>query len=241
MMNIAILLAGHTNNAMQPRFPDYADLFIALFAKSPLAADFTFTSFAVVDDVFPNSIDDYDGYLVTGSAYGVYDDAPFIPKLISLIQDIHAACMPLAGLCFGHQIIAHALGGHAQKWDGGWGLGVKSIELANLPDWIDTPVDSAKLIHVHQDQVVRMPAGGQVIARADHCDIAGYVVGDNVFTLQGHPEFDAAYTGALATLLAERGVDPAVVAAAQGTLDTPHDGDRFGHWILTFFHRHAAS
>ncbi|MEK9745143.1 MAG: type 1 glutamine amidotransferase [Candidatus Puniceispirillum sp.] len=241
MMNIAILLAGHTNKAMQPRFPDYADLFIALFAKSPLAADFTFTSFAVVDDVFPDRIVDYDGYLVTGSAYGVYDDAPFIPKLITLIQDIHAGGKPLAGLCFGHQIIAHALGGHAQKWDGGWGLGVKSIELANLPDWIDPPIDSAKLIHVHQDQVVRLPAGGQVIARADHCDIAGYTVGDHVFTLQGHPEFDAAYTGALATLLAERGVDPAVVAAAQDTLDTPHDGDRFGHWILTFFHRHAAA
>jgi len=241
MMNIAILLAGHTNKAMRPRFPDYADLFIALFAKSPLAADFTFTSLAVVDDVFPERIDDYDGYLVTGSAYGVYDDAPFIPKLITLIQDIHAAGMPLAGLCFGHQIIAHALGGHAQKWDGGWGLGVKSIELANLPDWIDPAIDSAKLIHVHQDQVVRLPAGGQVIARADHCDIAGYRVGDRVFTLQGHPEFDAAYTGALATLLEERGVDPAVVTAAQETLDTPHDGDRFGHWILTFFHRHAAA
>ena len=180
MINIAILLAGHTKKAMRTRFPDYADLFVALFAKSPLATDFTFTSLAVVDDVFPDSIDDYDGYLVTGSAYGVYDATPFIPKLIKLIQNIHAGGKPLAGLCFGHQIIAHALGGHAQKWDGGWGLVVISIKLSNLHDWIDPTIDSAKLIHVHQDQVIRLPVGGQVIAHTDHCDIAGYMIGDHV-------------------------------------------------------------
>ena len=67
------------------------------------------------------------------------------------------------------------------------------------------------------------------------------MIGDNVFTLQGHPEFDAAYTSALVTILAESGVDPKVIAVAKDTLNTPHDGNRFGQWILTFFHRHALS
>ena len=135
-MHIAILLAGHTNKAMPQRFHDYNDMFSDLFASLPLGKNFRFTTLAVVDDVFPAQIDDYDGYLVSGSAYGVYDDAPFIPKLMDFLRQIYAAKKPLAGVCFGHQIIAHALGGHARKWDKGWCLGVKELALTDLPDWI---------------------------------------------------------------------------------------------------------
>ena len=236
-MKIAILLAGHTNKAMPPRFHDYNDLFVRLFHGSPLVDGFTFTTLAVVDDVFPDAVGDYDGYLVTGSAYGVYDDAPFIPKLMTLIQRIHAAGKPLAGICFGHQIIAHALGGNAGKWDQGWGLGISDITLSELPDWIDEDIDRASLIHVHQDQVTRLPEGGRCFASSDFCKIAGYVIGDTVFTLQGHPEFDAAYTGALIDLIAGR-TGEKTAAAARESLTRPHDGAKFGHWILGFFARH---
>ena len=135
-MHIAILLAGHTNKAMPQRFHDYNDMFSDLFASLPVGRNFRFTTLAVVDDVFPAQIDDYDGYLVSGSAYGVYDDAPFIPKLMDFLRQTYSAKKPLAGVCFGHQIIAHALGGHAGKWDKGWGLGVKELVLTDLPDWI---------------------------------------------------------------------------------------------------------
>ena len=128
-MHVAILLAGHTNKAMPRRFRDYHDMFTILFQGLPNGEDFRFTTLAVVDDIFPNHLDDYDGYLISGSAYGVYDDAPFIPRLIDLIQQIHQAKKPLFGVCFGHQIIAHALGGQAQKWDNGWVLGTIEVTL----------------------------------------------------------------------------------------------------------------
>ena len=104
-MHIAILLAGHTNKAMPQRFHDYNDMFSDLFASLPIGKNFRFTTLAVVDDVFPAQIDDYDGYLVSGSAYGVYDEAPFIPKLMDFLRQIYAAKKPLAGVCFGHQIM----------------------------------------------------------------------------------------------------------------------------------------
>ena len=237
-MHIAILLAGHTNQAMPQRFHDYHDMFSDLFATLPHGKNFRFTTLAVIDDVFPAHIDDYDGYLISGSAYGVYDDAPFIPKLMDLVRRIHAAKTPLVGICFGHQIIAHALGGHARKWDHGWGIGTKQITLFDLPDWIDSRTDTINLIHVHQDQVTRLPDGARRIASSDHCENAAYVIGDEIFAVQGHPEFDVDYTDALAGLLEQRaGAD--CIKDARQSLATPHDGKMVASWILAFFAKHA--
>ena len=238
-MHIAILLAGHTNKAMPARFQDYNDMFSALFTSLPQGKTFHFTTLAVVDDVFPQDINDYDGFLVSGSAYGVYDDAPFIPKLMTLIRQIHAAGKPLVGVCFGHQIIAHSLGGHAQKWDHGWGIGVKEMTMLDHPDWIDNKAETINLIHVHQDQVTRLPDGARPIASAAHCANAAFAIGDNVFAVQGHPEFDVDYTDALADLLTPKaGAD--CIQAARQSLSTPHDGKMVAGWILAFFAKHAA-
>ena len=200
----------------------------------------------MVDDIFPDHLDDYDGYLISGSAYGVYDDAPFISRLIDLIQKIHQAKKPLFGVCFGHQIIAHALGGQAQKWDKGWVLGTIEITLTELPDWvedkdwIDGTENTINLIHVHQDQVTKLPRGAKLVGTAGHCKNAAFVIGDTVFAVQGHPEFDAPYTDALVGLLVDR-VDVSDVKAARKSLSTPHDGIQIANWILAFFLRHKST
>jgi GMP synthase-like glutamine amidotransferase len=242
-MHVAILLAGHTNKAMPRRFRDYHDMFTILFRSIPNGEDFRFTTLAVVDDIFPNHLDDYDGYLISGSAYGVYDDPPFIARLIDLIQQIHQAKKPLFGVCFGHQIIAHALGGQAQKWDNGWVLGTIEVTLTKLPDWveekdwIDAKDNKINLIHVHQDQVTKLPRGATLIGTASHCKNAAFIIGDTVFAVQGHPEFDAPYTYALVGLLENR-AGKSHVKAAHKSLSTPHDGMRVAEWILAFFSRH---
>ena len=242
-MHIAILLAGHTNKAMPQRFHDYHDMFKILFQSLPNGRDFRFTTLAVVDDIFPSQIDDYDGYLISGSAYGVYDEAPFIRRLIELIRQIHLAKKPLFGVCFGHQIIAHALGGRAQKYDNGWVLGTTEVTLTNLPNWVEekdwahAKNKTINLIHVHQDQVTKLPRGAERIGTNRHCRNAAFVIGDTVFAVQGHPEFEESYTDALLCLLEDRAGKDHVIAARE-SLSTRHDGQRVANWVLAFFARH---
>ena len=243
-MHIAILLAGHSNKAMPLRFRDYDDMFINLFQNLPRGKDFTYTTLPVVDDVFPNHVNDYDGYLISGSAFGVYDDASFITRLMNLILQIYHNKKPLVGICFGHQIIAHTLGGQAQKWDRGWGLGTMKVNLIDPPDWIkednltDNKNGTINLIHVHQDQVIELPNGARRIGTTYHCENAAYLISDRVFCFQGHPEFDASYTTALAGLLRNRAGNGCVEAALK-SLSTPHDGRKVAQWILKFFAKYA--
>lgn len=237
-MHIAILETGRIKAEIADRFPRYPDMFRQLFAQTP-ATDLTFSEVAVIDGELPASIDDYDGYLVTGSSAGVYDVFRWISPLMEFICAAHAGDKPLVGICFGHQVIAHALGGHAEKWHGGWGLGVYDLALHDAPGWMPQ-CDSVKLIHIHQDQVVRLPEGATHLGSTAFCANAAFYIGDNVFCLQGHPEFDREYTAALMEARTETmGAEP--VAAATQSLESGHEGIAIAGWIVDFFTQHAAA
>ena len=236
-MHIAILEAGRTNPDMPAEFHDYPDMFETLFADQPNSADFHFSIAPVIDNVLPQSVDDYDGYLITGSAYGVYDDAPFILSLMAFIRKIFAAGKPLVGICFGHQIVAHALGGHAAKFDDGWGIGTMPIKMVGAVEWIPSDIDQLDLIHVHQDQVMTLPPNAVRLAQSDFCKNAAFAISKQVFAIQGHPEFTPAYTNALIDIREDK-IGKARAAEARITLQKSHDGRRVGGWILDFFASH---
>ena len=153
------------------------------------------------------------------------------------IQKIFAAGKPLVGICFGHQIVAHVLGGHAAKFDHGWGIGTMPINLVGAADWIPNDIDQLDLIHVHQDQVMTLPPGAVRLAQSDFCKNAAFAIGKQVFSVQGHPEFTPAYTNALINIREDRiGKDRS--AFARSSLENPHDGNKVGGWILDFFVTH---
>jgi len=231
-MHIAILQTGSTSPAMPAEFQDYPVMFADMFAPDSRAATHQLSTVPVIDDVLPDSVDEYDAYIVTGSRHGVYDDLPWIPRLMDFLRAAHAKDKPLIGVCFGHQIIAHALGGYAAKSDRGWGLGVRTVNLHDQPAWIPAD-DSVRLIHIHQDQVERLPEGATLIGSNDFCPNAMFHIGDSVFCVQGHPEFTIDYIAALMAVRVDL-LGEAAIADAVATLDHGHDGVKFASWILSF-------
>ena len=110
-MKIGILQTGHSPDNMKDALGDYGDMFVKLLGGH----GFDFQIWSVVDGDFPASAVDADGWLITGSKHGAYEDHDWIPPLEQLIRAIREAGRPLVGICFGHQIIAQALGGKVEN------------------------------------------------------------------------------------------------------------------------------
>ena len=106
-MKIGILQTGHAIPELHDELGEYADLFERLLDGH----DFSFNRYNVVDGIFPGSVEAADGWLITGSKHGAYDDLPWIAELETFIRAIRDDGRPLVGGCLGHQIIAQALGG----------------------------------------------------------------------------------------------------------------------------------
>ncbi len=145
-MQIGILQTGHAPDALIAQTGDYP----AMFARLLDGHGLTFRTWAVVDGEFPESIHDAEGWLITGSRHGAYEDHPWIPPLEDFIRDGYAARVPLVGICFGHQIIAQALGGKVEKYPGGWSVGPTDYDFGD---------ETLTLNAWHQDQVVEKPRG----------------------------------------------------------------------------------
>ena len=155
---------------------DYPELYRAMFAVH----DLDLVMFDAHLGVLPDSLDGFDAVFIGGSKFSSIDDDQWILDLIELVVDAYERDVALLGVCFGHQLIARALGGEVVQWDS-WNVGAIDYEFEDGTEYT--------LLAVHQDQVIVPPEGAEVIASAPGCDIAGYVLGDQVVTIQPHPEF----------------------------------------------------
>ena len=175
-------------------------------------------------------------YLITGSKFGAYEDEMWITELITWVQQAYKVGSRLIGVCFGHQIIAQALGGQVVNSDKGWGVGIRSLEVKDTPDLdLQTRLPSSlRLIYSHQDQVIQLPAGAHTLLSDDFCPYGGFYIDKQIITFQGHPEFDAEYTQRLLGRRAENiGVErfEAAMAAINGETDNITVGKYLLEWM----------
>lgn len=226
-MRIGILQTGHVPDMLVDENGDYDQIFATMLGGH----GFTFLPYDVEHMVLPDGPDDADGWLITGSRHGAYEDHPWIAPLEQLVRDIYARGIPLIGVCFGHQIIAQALGGTVEKFSGGWAIGHTEYQ---------TQTGTMAANAWHQDQITKLPAGARVLAKNDFCENAIVAYGDTIWTIQPHPEFTAKY---LDGLIQERGrglVPDPLLDAAERNLNTPNDNADIAAQMAAFFKKERA-
>jgi GMP synthase-like glutamine amidotransferase len=236
MMKIGILLVGRASEDLVDEYGTYAEMLIALINTEEQV--FEFKTFNILDDEFPKDHLECDGWIVTGSPHGVYEDHSWIPTVSQLINNVYKANLPIFGVCFGHQLIAQALGGHVEKSEKGWGLGLHTYQVNNKPDYMSNLSEEVTLNICHQDQVLQPPQGATVYAKSEFCENAGFYIKDKVLTMQAHPEFLVDFTKALLTArrdvtIPKEFVDPALV----GLKNNPDSAqsNQFAKTIRQFF------
>lgn len=194
-IRIGLLLCDDVDVAAQDEYGTYADM----FARQIHAADdnMTVSPLRAYEGELPDSPDDFDAFMISGSRHATYDSSEWIAQLHEFVRRCFDHRKKTVGICFGHQLIAHALGGEARKSDVGWGVGIHTTRITAPQTWMDASELIApnryNLIVVHQDQVVKLPPDSCVIAENDFCPISMFVTDDVMLGIQGHPEFSKKY------------------------------------------------
>lgn len=194
-MRLGILQCDSVRPDLRPEFGDYPEMFETLLTTDEVQPEFRV--YDLTHGAFPQSSEECDAWLFTGSKWSVYDDDPWIARAHALAEELHAARSPTIGICFGHQLIARALGGRVEKAAIGWGVGVHTANIRQQRPWMNPARERLALLVSHQDQVSELPPGAQLLAGHDFCPHDMFQVGDHIMTLQGHPEFVKGYSQAM--------------------------------------------
>jgi GMP synthase-like glutamine amidotransferase len=225
---VGVLECDHVDERHRPIAGDTIDMLRTLFG--PHAPGLELVPFDVIGGEMPPGPAACDGWVCPGSRYSVYDDLPWIHRLAGFVRDVRDAGAPFVGICFGHQMLAHALGGRVARAASGWGAGTQRVVVDRRRPWMDPPAEKLALHFMHQDQVEELPPGGTVLGRADHCPVALMSVGESMAGIQPHPEFAAAYVDALLVDRVARIGDDEVAAARAG-LSQPTDEGTVARWF----------
>jgi GMP synthase-like glutamine amidotransferase len=229
---IGLLMVGHVDPNSVHIAGDYPELFGDLLAGH----DLELVRYDLDLGRFPETTNECDGWLCGPSRASAYDDLPWRADAEDLLRRIIAVEAPYVGICFGHQLLAQALGSRVERAADGWQVGAHDYDVVGRGPWMDPAAARITLIASHQDQVVDLPDGATLLASAadGHCPVAGFALGDRAWTLQPHPEFvpplaDHLLAGRVDVIGAER------VSSARASLARRLDTALIARWIAHFF------
>jgi len=232
-MKIGILKTDDVRSQLVDEFGEYPEMFASLLH----AVDSTleFKTYEVQRGEFPLNLDEVDAYLITGSKTSVYADQQWIRDTEVFLRRAHSAKKKMLGICFGHQLLAQALGGKTTKADQGWGVGAHHYQLTAAANAYGQAGDNFTMLVSHQDQVVENIPGAVVLASSDFCPNSVIKVDDHILSFQGHPEFSKDYSRAILTLRREVFGD---ANADQGlaSLSANVDTHKVAQWMVDFYH-----
>lgn len=141
--------------------------------------------YQITDGELPDDVD-VDGFVVTGSKAAVYDDTEWIREAKEWVVQAYDAGLPGLGVCFGHQLLAAALGGTVEAM-GEYELGYRTVTHGGDP--LFDSIDRTFLgFETHSDRVVSLPDGATQLAENDY-GIQSFRK-ETAVGVQFHPEYD---------------------------------------------------
>ncbi len=242
---IGVFEAGPVPDEITDHYPNYAQMIINWL--QPALPDVEFKAYSPLRGEALPAIDACDGYIYSGSRHGAYDDIDWIAPLEQFIRDLDAARIPQFGICFGHQIMAQALGGKVVKSDRGWGCGIQHYTIhcdsltslrqaARERDGIDPDQDETlQVLLMHQDQVVELPATAKSIGGNDFCPYGVIRYEGPALSVQFHPEFSNVYVDDLLRLRGGTVIDQNAADAGKASLTVIPDNPIIADWVAGFF------
>jgi len=235
MPRITIIETGLVNERNHARYGSYPQMFQRMIRAADASTDFDVVSIASGEPLpDPNALQ---AILITGSSVGVYDKLDWIAPLEDFVRNAYAGQIPMVGVCFGHQLMAQALGGTVRKSEKGWGIGRHVYDITPGNGVIDG--ERIAIAASHQDQVIEPPPGARTILSSSFTEHAGLLYGNGAaLSVQPHPEFDTGFAHVCCELREGYAPDH-VVAQAKASLAEPVDNARLGSAITHFLKQGA--
>lgn len=206
---VAILKTGSTYPAIRKQYGDFEDWFI-----HGLSPGLDISVFNTQAGELPADPADWEGVVVTGSPAMVSDREPWSENAAQWLAKAVALDIPVLGVCYGHQLLAHALGGEAGYHPEGRETGTRRIEL--LSDAKNDPLfehlpESFNAQLTHKQSVLRLPPDAVLLARNEFEPHQAFRIGKCAWGVQFHPEFSddimRAYLQVQAPDLDQEGLD----------------------------------
>lgn len=197
-MQVGILQCDNVRSSLSPNYGEYPSMIERGFAQHSETQAWTFRTYRVHEGVLPEHVDDCDAYVITGSRHSVLDaDELWIHQLQNFIVRLNKAKIKTIAMCFGHQIMAIAMGGKVERADCGWQIGVHRTQVLKTTHFMQPPAEYFHLAMLCEDQVDKVGETATVLAATEQYGYAMLMYGEHFLSTQGHPEFSQEFAKAL--------------------------------------------